>query len=217
MPRPREPLIERERAVAVALEMIDEAGLPAFSLEKLSRRLGVRGPSLYHHFADRAELLGLVAEQILHEVPNVWDEHGSSAGLPWDRRLLQATIELRRAVLRHHNAGPVLLEHFPRRLVLPVYDRALTVLTEEGIPVGYHVLLVEGLEKLALGFGLYRAAEESRSGAPFPDVSGDEFPALHRALEVSAQQDDEAIFEMACVAFLEGVKLEIANGERTPR
>jgi TetR/AcrR family tetracycline transcriptional repressor len=210
MPRPREPLIEREAAVRVALEMIDEAGLPAFSLEKLSRRLGVRGPSLYHHFADRAELLSLVAELILHEVPDVWDPRSPSATLSWDRRLLQATLELRHAVVRHHNAGPVLLEHFPRQLVLPVYERAVAALADEAVPVRYHVLLIEGLEKLALGFGLSRAAEESRAGAAFPEVSAEEFPALGEALAASAHEQ-EAVFEAACLAFLDGVKLEIAE------
>jgi TetR/AcrR family transcriptional regulator, tetracycline repressor protein len=208
MARPREPLIERDSAVRVALEMIDEQGLASFSLEKLSRRLGVRGPSLYHHFTDRADLLARVAELILHEVPDVWEPDSDYTDLPWDQRMLAATIELRHAVLRHANAGPVLLEHFPRRLVLRTYERALTVLEAEGVPAGYHVLIFEGLEKLALGFGLYRAAAQSRSGAAFPDFSSQEFPALNRALEAS-EHEQEALFEAACRAFLEGIKLRI--------
>jgi TetR/AcrR family transcriptional regulator, tetracycline repressor protein len=213
MARPREPLIERDRAVQVALEMIDDQGLAAFSVEKLSRRLGVRGPSLYHHFTDRADLLARVAELILHEVPDVWGPGGEYASLDWDERLLAATIELRHAVLRHANAGPVLLEYFPRRLVLRTYDRALTVLEAAGVPVGYHVLIFEGLEKLALGFGLYRAAAESSPGAAFPDFSSDEFPALNRALEAS-EHEEEAIFEAACRAFLVGIKTEMQASAR---
>src|ERR1700732_3561084 len=118
MPRPQEPLIERERAVKVALQMIDEQGLQAFSVGKLARRLGVRGPSLYHHFAHRSELLARVAELILHEVPDVWDPDSDFTALPWDKRLIEATLQLHRAIRRHHNAAAVLLEHFPRRLVL---------------------------------------------------------------------------------------------------
>jgi AcrR family transcriptional regulator len=213
MARPREPLIERDHAVRVALRMIDEQGLSAFSLEKLSRRLGVRGPSLYHHFADRADLLARVAELILHEVPDVWAPDGEHAALAWDERLLAATIELRHAVLRHHNAGPVLLEYFPRQLVLRTYERALTVLEAAGIPAGYHVLIFEGLEKLALGFGLYRAAVESAPGAGFPDFSSEEFPALNRALEASEHEED-ALFEAACRAFLAGIKAEMETGTR---
>src|SRR5436190_1314527 len=69
MARPKTALIDREDAVRTALEMIDEDGLSSFSLEKLSKRLGVRGPSLYHHFDDRADLLAHVARLVLTEVP----------------------------------------------------------------------------------------------------------------------------------------------------
>jgi AcrR family transcriptional regulator len=206
MVRPQEPLIERRHAVSVALEMIDEEGLPSFSVEKLARRLGVRGPSLYHHFADRSELLARVAELILHEVPDVGASDGS--GLPWDRRLIDATLQLRRAVVRHHNASALLLEHFPRRLVLPVYEHAAAMLAAAGVPAELHMLLIEGLEKLALGFGLYRPTEDPE-GTAFPELGSDEFSALRRSLDADRFGHDE-LFEAACVAFVEGVKLRIA-------
>ena len=209
MPRPPEPLIERNRAVRVALDMIDEQGLPAFSVEKLARQLGVRGPSLYHHFAHRSELLARVAELILHEVPDVWDPDSDFASLSWERRLVEATIQLRRAIRRHHNAAAVLLEHFPRRLVLGTYENSVIAMEESGVPLRYHVLLVEGLEKLALGFGLYRPDGEGERGAAFPEFAGEDFPALGQALDASPY-DDETLFETACTAFIEGVKLHIA-------
>jgi AcrR family transcriptional regulator len=209
MARPQEPLIERDRAVRVALEMIDELGLPAFSVEQLARRLGVRGPSLYHHFAHRSELLARVAELILHEVPDPWDPDGEFAAQTWDERLLRATVELRRAIRRHHNAAAVLLEHFPRQLVLGNYENAVIVMEESGVPLRFHVELVEGLEKLALGFGLYRPDTDGERGNAFPDFAGDEFPALRRALAASPY-DDESLFAAACAAFIEGVKLQIA-------
>jgi AcrR family transcriptional regulator len=209
MPRPQEPLIERGHAVKVALEMIDEQGLAAFSVEKLARRLGVRGPSLYHHFAHRSELLARVAELILHEVPDVWDPDSDFTALPWDQRLVEATLQLRRAIRRHHNAAAVMLEHYPRQLVLGTYEEAVTAMEESGVPLRYHVLLVEGLEKLALGFGLYRPDGGGEGGAAFPEFAAEDFPALAQAVRASPY-DDDSLFEAACVAFIEGVKLQIA-------
>jgi len=212
MPRPQEPLIERGHAVKVALEMIDESGLPAFSVEKLARRLGVRGPSLYHHFAHRSELLSRVAELILHEVPDVWDPDGEFTKLPWDERLLEATVQLRRAIRRHHNAAPVLLEHFPRQLVLTTYENAVIAMESFGVPARFHVELIEGLEKLALGFGLYRPDRDlgGERATSFPDFAGDEFPALGRALTANPY-DDESLFKAACTSFIDGIKLQIAG------
>jgi AcrR family transcriptional regulator len=217
MARPKTALIDRDQAVRTALEMIDEDGLASFSLEKLSKRLGVRGPSLYHHFDDRADLLAHVAKLVLSEVPDRWGDPDVSE--PWDELVLRMTLEFRRAMLRHPNAGPVLLEHFPRELVLTTYERAVTTLEEQGIPDRYHLLIFEGLEKLTFGSALYwSSAGTTAKGKriPFGDVSADGYPALDRAVQASAY-DDESIFEASCRAFLEGIKLEVASNKRKRR
>jgi AcrR family transcriptional regulator len=61
MPRPLTPLISRRLAVETALQIIDEEGYETFSLEKLARRLNVKSPSLYHHFANKTDLLRATA------------------------------------------------------------------------------------------------------------------------------------------------------------
>src|SRR5262245_14245656 len=214
MARPKTVLIDRDVAVRTALEMIDEEGLASFSLEKLSKRLGVRGPSLYHHFDDRADLLPHVAKLGLTEVPDPWEgDDLKPGGDPWDEQVLRMTLEFRRAMLRHPNAGPVLLEHFPRDLVLRVYERVVTVLEAEGVPERFHLLIFEGLEKLTLGSALYWSAvgvtAGGKPGKPFGDVKADGFPAVARAVRAS-DYDDESLFEASCRAFLEGIKDRVA-------
>jgi TetR/AcrR family transcriptional regulator, tetracycline repressor protein len=213
MARPRTVLIDRRVAVRTALEMIDEDGLASFSIEKLSKRLGVRGPSLYHHFDDRAELLARVATLVLSEVPDPWDGD-EPAEEAWDEAVLRMTLEFRRAMLRHPNAGPVLLEYFPRDLVMAVYERVVTMLEAEGVPDRYHLLIFEGLEKLTLGSALYwstvATTTKRRRGTPFGDVSSSRFPALKRAVKASTYGDEE-LFEASCRAFLEGIKLRVAS------
>jgi AcrR family transcriptional regulator len=206
VPGHRTHLIDREHAVRTALAIIDEEGLGAFSLEKLAGRLGVKGPSLYHHFADRASLLARVARIILSEVPDAWSEENM---LAWDEGLLGMALELRRAILRHPNAGPLLLEHFPRELVLPQYERTVAALEVAGIPDRYHVLIFEGIEKLTIGFALSQARARRPSAPVFPAVDRDELPALSRAVEANAR-DDESLLVGACVAFLRGIAALVA-------
>jgi AcrR family transcriptional regulator len=43
-----------------SLRIIDEEDLGALSLLRLARELNVRGPSLYYHFDDKAEILRAV-------------------------------------------------------------------------------------------------------------------------------------------------------------
>ncbi|NED69643.1 TetR/AcrR family transcriptional regulator, partial [Streptomyces sp. SID10244] len=46
------------------IDIIDSEGLEAFSLPRLAKYLGVRAPSLYHHFSDKNEILTEVARYI---------------------------------------------------------------------------------------------------------------------------------------------------------
>ena len=50
-----------ERIVEVALELLNRVGLDALSTRRLAEELDVKGPSLYHHFRNKGELLGQMA------------------------------------------------------------------------------------------------------------------------------------------------------------
>jgi TetR/AcrR family transcriptional regulator, tetracycline repressor protein len=50
-----------ERIVEVALDLLNRVGLDAFSTRRLAEELDVKGPSLYHHFRNKSDLLGQMA------------------------------------------------------------------------------------------------------------------------------------------------------------
>ncbi|HEX3752721.1 MAG TPA: TetR family transcriptional regulator, partial [Streptosporangiaceae bacterium] len=66
--------VTRERIVAAALELLDEAGLDGLALRRLAERLGIRAPTLYWHVRDKRELLDLLAGAILEEALAGWRE-----------------------------------------------------------------------------------------------------------------------------------------------
>ena len=70
MARPSKPLISRASAVQASIEIIDAEGLDAFSLPRLAKHMGVRAPSLYHHFADKNEILTAIARHIAQAASN---------------------------------------------------------------------------------------------------------------------------------------------------
>ena len=55
MARPAKPLISRSAAIHAAIEIIDADGLGTFSLPRLAAHMGVRAPSLYHHFRNKVD------------------------------------------------------------------------------------------------------------------------------------------------------------------
>jgi TetR/AcrR family tetracycline transcriptional repressor len=112
MPRPAQPLIRYDSAIAAALRIIDAEGLDAFSLPRLARELNVRAPSLYHHFQDRAEILRGVARSIVLETR--WPAERSVPN--WVEWFVRLSLDFREIVLRHRNAAPVLLQFMPRRI-----------------------------------------------------------------------------------------------------
>jgi AcrR family transcriptional regulator len=109
MARPRQSLLTRQRIVNVASALVDAEGLEAVSVRRLATELGVRGPSLYHHFATKAEILDAVADAVVAQVDvSAFDTHD------W-REALKLWAHSYHAVLSAHpNVVPV-IAHGPGR------------------------------------------------------------------------------------------------------
>jgi AcrR family transcriptional regulator len=60
----RGPPLTQEEIVAAALAIADTEGLEAISMRKLAAKLGVGAMTLYHHVADKQELLLLMSDAI---------------------------------------------------------------------------------------------------------------------------------------------------------
>lgn len=210
MARPRTPLISRQAAVAAALEIIDTEGLEAFSLPRLARHMGVRAPSLYHHFRDKAAILAAVSRTIVAESkmprqppPEQWQD--------W---FVNLSLALRTAVLRHRNAAPLLLQFLPREEMTRLYDVAARYLDACGIPARLHVQILDGLETISLASTLIEATgPPAKRQAIFPDVDRDKMPILAAALDANTKTRRQ-LFEAMIRSFLTGVlELDAAREE----
>jgi len=86
-----------------ALRYIDEFGLGALSMHKLGAALEVKGMSLYHHVANKDDLLDGVVEAIWAEV-----ESAAPALPDWREGVRSVAHAVRDAVRRHPNASSLL-------------------------------------------------------------------------------------------------------------
>jgi len=201
MPRPSHPLIDRDRVIDTALKIIDAEGLAACSLPRLSRELGVKAPSLYHHFADRAEIMSEVARRIVLETVVPRKRHPDD----WIEWFVTMSVNFRRAITRHPNAAPIMLEHVPRDVLSARYDDASRFLTEAGVPPHLHVLILDGIENLVLGAGLMQAMKPTGTRPRiFPHVSRTEESALAAALDANPWTTPEKLFAESIRTFLRG-------------
>lgn len=109
----REPL-NRERVLRAAIAMADEDGLGSLTMRKLGKALDVEAMSLYHHVANKDEVLDGMVDLIFHEI-------GLPVGRSWKEAMRHRALSAREVFLRHpwaiglfetrRSPGPALLQH----------------------------------------------------------------------------------------------------------
>jgi AcrR family transcriptional regulator len=200
-------MISQERAVAAALQAIDEDGLERFSLGLVADRLKVRVPSLYYHFKNKSELLSQVMRSLFlaaeHEFPPL--------GTDWKFWMVASSLTVRRKLLMHPKAVPLLLSNPPRGIALSGYKRTLKYLKRCGIPSQKRLLIISGSDAIMWGSTIFEAASiarDNRSLALFDSSNIDE----HVPTKIDHHVDDEKMYIAVVRHFLDGVVPE-ENGK----
>jgi TetR/AcrR family tetracycline transcriptional repressor len=202
--RPSSPLISRENAAEAALAVIDEVGLAKLSLVRVAQKLGVQPPSLYHHFTDKAALLEEVARLLLLNLPGL-----EKTELPYEERIVTLCVSARRSLLRHPNAAVLMLQFFPRHLLLAAYNEAAA---GDPYPPEFHMAVIEGTEKLTFGSALFAAAAQARGIPPMPEADREKLPRLALALDANPFDDEESLFVETLRIFFTGVAERYRRG-----
>lgn len=203
MARPPKPIITRERAAQAVLAEIDSRGLHEFRLSHVAERLGVKAPSLYHHFGGKDELLAETARLLLLEgrLPK------AVAGLDWREEIVRISCASWRAILKHPHAAGLLLRFFPRRVLTGAYERWTHIFALNGVPLEWRLVVLEGAEKLTFGSALFGAAAIVTQTDLFPLQEPDRYPFLSEAA-LAHRLGDEDTFVATLRTFLYGVPLD---------
>ncbi|HEV3354861.1 MAG TPA: TetR family transcriptional regulator [Acidimicrobiales bacterium] len=196
MARPKTPLISRRKTLEVALDIVDEEGLDALSIRRLATELKVNGASLYHHFANKDEILAGVAQLALADVRTPTDPDAE-----WREWLLRNVLGYRQALKMHPHLIPVLVKRHPLRIGLAEHNASAALLAVKGVPRGAILPVLEALEQLAIGSVLYDSAVELDE---HPEAWKDEYPHLYQ-LGQQAALDQDQLFEVMARAIIDAV------------
>jgi AcrR family transcriptional regulator len=145
-PRPR---LNRDLVLRAALELADRDGIDALTMRRLAQQLAVEAMSLYHHVANKVELLDGMIDLVFAEIdlPSREDD--------WKRALRARAISAREVLVRHlwaiglmesrTSPGPATLRH---------HDAVLGCLREGGfsLPATAHAYSL--LDSYIYGFAL---------------------------------------------------------------
>jgi AcrR family transcriptional regulator len=112
--RRRVPL-DRQRALSAAIELADAGGIAALTMRKLAHALDVEAMSLYHHVANKDDILDGMVDLVFAEIEL------PAADSDWATAMRQRARSLRAALVRHPWAigimesrsapGPATLRH----------------------------------------------------------------------------------------------------------
>jgi AcrR family transcriptional regulator len=113
--RRRRVPVTRERALETAMRLADAEGLEALTMRRLAKELGVEAMSLYHHVANKDDILDGMADIVFSEIDLPSHE------VDWQTAMRQRAGSLRDALLRHpwalsilesrSSPGPATLRH----------------------------------------------------------------------------------------------------------
>ena len=122
----RAPLT-RDRVLRAALELADEGGTAALTMQRIGRRLGVEAMSLYRHVRNKDDILDGIVDLVFAEVERPADRSN------W-RTVLRAQSISTRAALRRHPWAIALMESrmTPGPANLRTHEDTITVLLDAG-------------------------------------------------------------------------------------
>jgi AcrR family transcriptional regulator len=206
MARPRQVLLTRERIVEAAAALVDAEGLDAVSVRRLATELGVAGPSLYNHFATKAEILDAVADAVIAEVDVSAFEHTGEWG-----KALRLWAQSYHAVLSAHpNIVPVLARGPGRNpAALAMADTVYGALTRAGWSPSRATHIGALLRYLVTGSALGSFA----LGFPEDPELYAQYPHLHRAHHLAEHHErvDEGAFVLGLETLVSGLETQLQS------
>jgi AcrR family transcriptional regulator len=193
-------LLSRRGIAEEALRLVEEEGVEALTTRRLAKRLGVEGPSLYNHVANRDDLLD--------EMTSLIDEHVDPSLLEhddWRTGIADFARCYRRAFAVQPQLVAVIASRPVRHVTaLTAYDRTFEVFARWGWDATKAATVMAAIDYLVLG----SAIETFKGGFDRkPAEYSDDYPHLARALDGTRDTDvDDLGFELglrALIAYLE--------------
>ncbi len=147
----RRPLT-RERVLDGAVAIADASGLAALTIRALAASLGVKPMAIYHHVANKEEILDGIVDQVFGQIDL------PAPGGDW-RAAMRERAASARAVLRRHPWAIALMESrtTPGPATLRHHDTVIGILRTAGFSIGLTAHAYALLDSYVYGFALQEA------------------------------------------------------------
>ncbi|WP_028933805.1 TetR/AcrR family transcriptional regulator [Pseudonocardia spinosispora] len=157
-PRGRPQLLDAERVVNAALELLDTEGLTAVTFRRVSSELGVSHMTLYGYFPSKHELLEALVARTLAE-----SQSSGGVASSWHEALLHRMRDIHAALLKRPGIAELLVtREFAGPSLVQVREQLLDILRStgcaeaeaiDGISVVFNYLLGDAMVETRRGRG----------------------------------------------------------------
>jgi AcrR family transcriptional regulator len=148
----RQPLT-RERILRGAVDLADATGIEAVTIRSLADALGVKPMALYHHVANKDEILDGIVDLVFAEIEL------PPSDMDWRSALRHRAISARQVLRRHPWAAPLLESRTtPGEATLRHHDAVIGTLRRAGFPVALVAHAYSLLDSYIYGFAIQEAA-----------------------------------------------------------
>jgi AcrR family transcriptional regulator len=151
-PASRGPLT-RDRVLRTGLALADEHGLEWLSMRKLGQALGVEAMSLYHHVANKEDLIDGMIDLVFAEIELPSDQDD------WRTAMRARARSVRRVLSRHRWANGLMESRStPGAANLHHHDTVIGCLRRAGFPVALVAHAYSALDSYIYGFAMQERA-----------------------------------------------------------
>jgi AcrR family transcriptional regulator len=152
----RSPKLTASAIVEAAVEIADREGLTAVSMRRIGAEVGHSGMSVYGYVSSKEELLDLVADHVLGEVPEI------ELDAPWESAIVEFFVGLHDVLLAHPGVAQAFTLRPTRGPNTQRHGRrALAALTAGGLPGPAAVDAFIALSCYTIGAALYASARSA--------------------------------------------------------
>jgi AcrR family transcriptional regulator len=210
-PAPRDPLT-RDRVLWTGLALADEHGLDWLSMRKLGQALGVEAMSLYHHVANKEDLIDGMIDLVFAEIelPSNQDD--------WKTAMRTRALSARQVLSRHRWANGLMESRStPGAANLRHHDAVIGCLRRAGFPMTLVAHAYSALDSYIYGFAMqertlpFETAEQTAELAQaimsrFPVAAFPHLAALMSEHVLQPGYDYAKEFEFGLDLLLDGIE-----------
>ena len=213
------PRLSRERVLQGAVAVADAGGIAALTIRSLAAELGVKPMSVYHHVANKDEILDGIVDLVFGEIelPTI--------GGDWRAEMRRRAASAREAMRRHPWAiGLVETRTSPGSATLKHHDAVIGTLRAGGFSVAMTAHAFALIDAFVYGFALSEATLPFNGPDTVPEVaeqmmahfSPDDYPHL---VEFSVEHvmkpgyDYSEEFEFGLSVILDGLAKSAADDD----